>query len=261
MTKATKIIWILFALGASLQASFILTGGTMWQTIASVTLLAVVSTLVAYRIGGLKYAAILSVGIMMIGFLAEVIGVATNIPFGEYAYTGGLGWSVLGVSLIVPLAWLMLAYPSWHAARYLVRGAGTCATAGRVLLGAWALTAWDVFLDTQMVNAGNWGWANPEPSLIGTPGIPLTNYAGWLLVSVVMMLFIEFLTRRKPLDVVRPVLAVYLWTYVGSIIANLTFFNEPIVALTGAILMGVVAIPLVAAIIHTRAKAKSLQRF
>lgn len=239
------LAWVLFTLGAAMQASFLFTGGTDWQTISSVLLLSFVSIVTAYRIGGARYALIVSGGVMAIGFLAEVIGVATGFPFGEYAYSGGLGWALLDVSIIVPFAWLMLAYPSWWMAAYIIRGIGKVKTAARILLGAWGLTTWDIFLDTQMVNAGNWGWAHPEPSLIGTPGIPLTNYLGWLVVSVLMMTFIELVTRMytKNTYETQPVLyAVYLWTYIGSIIANLTFFNSPMIAVTGGVLMGTVVL-------------------
>ena len=45
------------------------------------------------------------------------------------------------------------------------------------------LAAWDVFLDPQMVDDGHWRWADPTPGLPGVDGVPLTNFAGWLLVG------------------------------------------------------------------------------
>ena len=50
------------------------------------------------------------------------------------------------------------------------------------LVGGVALAAWDLFLDPQMVDAGHWTWAHPDPGLPLVPGVPLTNYAGWLVV-------------------------------------------------------------------------------
>ena len=43
------------------------------------------------------------------GLIAEAVGVATGIPFGRYTYTGTLGPEVLGVPVIVPMAWVMMA--------------------------------------------------------------------------------------------------------------------------------------------------------
>ena len=242
-----RAAWVACIVGVSVQASFLFTSGTIEQTILSVVLLAGASFLWIWQAAGLRQAVLTSAGVMAIGYLAEAIGVATGFPFGEYAYSGGLGYSLLSVSLIVPVAWLMLAYPAWRVAKILVKG-GSVKTRGlRIAVGAWALTAWDVFLDPQMVDAGNWGWANPEPSLIGVPGIPLTNYAGWLLVSALIMLFLEYratTSRTVETTIARVPVAIYLWTYLGSIVANLTFWDRPMVALVGGVLMGTIAFPL-----------------
>ena len=82
--------------------------------------------------------------------------------------------------VVVPLAWTMMAYPVLLAARRLTRR-------WVVLVGAFGLAAWDVCLDPQMVGDGHWTWADPTPALPGVPGIPLTNYAGWLLAGGLLM--------------------------------------------------------------------------
>ena len=43
------------------------------------------------------------------GLLVEAVGVATGVPFGRYEYTGTLGPQLLGVPLVVPLAWSWMA--------------------------------------------------------------------------------------------------------------------------------------------------------
>lgn len=239
-----RAAWIACIAGILVQSSFLFTGGTLAQTLVSVVLIASASVLWIWRTAGWREAIITALGVMTIGYFAEFIGVATGFPFGEYAYSGSLGPALFGVSLIVPVAWLMLAYPAWHVSRFLVRGNRVF----RVLLGAWALTVWDFFLDAQMVAAGNWGWANPEPSLIGIPGIPFTNYAGWLLVGVLLMSFLELRHARavkKQEETIPPIATViYLWTFIGSIVANLTFWDRPSIALVGGVLMATVAIPL-----------------
>ncbi|PSO52868.1 MAG: carotene biosynthesis protein, partial [Actinobacteria bacterium QS_5_72_10] len=89
-----------------------------------------------------------------VGMGAELIGVATGWPFGEYRYTGALGPHVAGVTVVVPLAWTMMAYPALVVARHV-----TQRPVAGVALAAWALTAWDLFLDPQMVADGAWRWA------------------------------------------------------------------------------------------------------
>ena len=62
------------------------------------------------------------------------------------------------------------------------RRAGSCS-------GRPALTAWDLFLDPQMTAEGYWRWTRRGRYR----GIPLTNYAGWLLTSVAVMAALEAL--------------------------------------------------------------------
>ena len=171
---------------------------------------------------------------LSVGFLAESVGTHTGFPFGSYSYDGSLGPRVLDVPLVIPLAWTMMAWPALAAARRL-SGAWTPLVAG------WALASWDLFLDPQMVAAHHWTWRHISP---GLQGIPLTNYAGWLAVSVVLMAVLDRLVPR-PGDDTQP-LALYLWTYGSSVLANLSFFGRPAVALTGGLGMGVVALPLAA---------------
>jgi uncharacterized membrane protein len=109
-------------------------------------------------------------------------------------------------------------------------------------VGAAALTAWDVFLDPQMVAAGHWTWFDPTPALPLVPGIPLTNYAGWLLVSVLVMAVLARTLRRER-GPSAPGAALYLWVYFSSVLGHLVFFGLPGSAVTGGVLMGAVAVP------------------
>lgn len=174
-----------------------------------------------------------------VGFAAEIAGVHSGVPFGTYHYTGTLGVQVAGVPIIAGLAWTMLAWPSALVARRLVRG-----HAARVLIGGWALASWDLFLDPQMVAAGHWRWADPDPHLPGVPDVPLTNYAGWLLVSTVISLAVQGILRQTGDD--RWMLGLFLWTYVSSAVALLAFLHLGGAALWGALGMGLVVAPLVA---------------
>src|SRR5215470_5570948 len=55
------------------------------------------------------------------GLLVEAAGVAWGFPFGAYQYTGELGPRLLGVPVVVPLAWAWMAWPAWVVARHLTR--------------------------------------------------------------------------------------------------------------------------------------------
>ncbi|MBN9619050.1 MAG: carotenoid biosynthesis protein, partial [Actinobacteria bacterium] len=151
------------------------------------------------------------------GFAVEVLGVHTGFPFGAYAYSDVLGPRLFGVPPVVGLAWTMLAWPAGLAARRLVRG-----RVARVLVGAWALAVADLFLDPQLVATGAWTWRFPSPHLPGVPDVPLTNYAGWLLVALVLSAVVQAIAGEGS-DVV-PV-AVYLWLYGGWTLALAAFLD------------------------------------
>jgi uncharacterized membrane protein len=207
-------------------------------TVAIVTLFAAAGLAHAWVTRGLRVA-VTALGLTAVpGFAAEVLGVHTGFPFGSYAYDGSLGPRWFGVPLVVALAWTMLAWPAAIAARRLVRGFGA-----RMAVGAWALAAGDLFLDPQLVAAGHWTWRHPSPHLPGVATVPLTNYAGWLLVALVLSLGLQLLLRGPEHDERVP-LALYLWLYVGWIVALAAFLHLGAAAAWGALGMGAVALPL-----------------
>lgn len=217
-------------------------------TVAAVLLFWCASvTHAALTLGG-RAAVLLVVVAGGVGLLAESVGVATGFPFGEYSYAGTLGPQLLGVPLLVPLAWTMMAYPTLLAGRLLARGWGA------IPLAAWALAAWDLFLDPQMVAAGHWTWTFPEPGLAGIDGVPLTNVAGWLLVALVMQAALHrLLPLTRPCADTAVPFGLLAWTWLGSTLANAAFFGRPAVALWGGVAMGLVVGPALVAARRGRA--------
>jgi uncharacterized membrane protein len=181
------------------------------------------------------------------GYAIEVLGVHTGVPFGSYAYTGALGPRLFGAPLLIGLAWTMLAWPAALVARHLVRG-----TVARVLLGAWALATADVFLDPQLVASGAWAWRFPSPHLPGVPDVPLTNFAGWLAVSLLLSAAVQALAADGDDSVA---LALYLWLYIGWVVALAAFLDLAAAAGWGALAMGTVAVPLAVRWLTRRAAA------
>jgi uncharacterized membrane protein len=216
-------------------------------TIAIVLLLAGASVVHAAVVHGLRAAATIT-GVLAGGGLAvELLGVATGFPFGTYAYADRLGPMVGEVPLLIPLAWTMLGYPALVVARLITpsRWAG-------VAVGASALATWDLFLDPQMVAEGYWTWSSTGPHL-GV--IPLTNYLAWYGTAWLMMAGMWHVTAawgRSRAEVAVPV-GLYLWTWIGSVVAHAWFLDLPQSALAGGIGMG--AVVAVLARSHLRATA------
>jgi uncharacterized membrane protein len=248
--RVAYVVWTLVAAAVATQIVYPLMPEA-WRTevtVASVVIFFVAAVADAARVHGLAGAAVLTGVAGGGGLAAEAVGVATGLPFGHYAYTGTLGPELLGVPVVVPLAWVMMAWPALVVARTLVaRGPAVAA------VGAAALTAWDVFLDPQMVAAGHWTWLDTAPGLPLIPGIPLTNYIGWLLVSVVIMAILDRALPREQVPS-APAAALYLWVYFSSVMGHAVFFDLPGSAITGAVIMGAVAVPFAVALARGRGR-------
>jgi putative membrane protein len=227
----------------ALQIPYPLVHGDARNVLTVVTVVVFAAASVAHAVSsyGLRYAATLVAVVGVGGLLVEVVGVHTGLPFGRYRYLDGLGASLWGVPLVIPLAWVMMAHPARTVANRL-----TSSPAALVVVAAVALASWDVFLDPQMVTAGHWRWSDVRPHLAGVGDVPLSDFAGWLAVSLVLMLVLYALTRKahaRARDDTAPV-ALWLWTWLSSTLANLAFFHRPAVAAWGFVAMGVVGVPL-----------------
>ena len=173
---------------------------------------------------------------LVFGWGIEAIGTGTGFPFGQYTYGDRLGPDIGSVPWVIPLAWAMMGYPAYVVA------ARACRTAvARVALAAAILATWDLFLDPQMVSEGHWGFAHPEPALPGVPGIPLSNFAGWLLAAALVMALLEAVAGPpdEPVAALSPPVVLLAWVYFSNVLANAVFFGRPAVALIGGIAMGI----------------------
>ncbi|MEV4637279.1 carotenoid biosynthesis protein [Actinoplanes sp. NPDC049548] len=241
-------LWVLLGALVLVQICYPLTsGGTRaGLTITTVVLGYVTSVAHAWLSRGSRPALALVATATLGGFAVEAVGVATGFPFGTYDYSGQLGPKVLGVPLIIPLAWTWMAWPAWLAALRLARS-----RPARVALAAAGLAAWDLFLDPQMVAEGYWRWHSPTPALPGVPGIPVGNYLGWLGFALLLMSVLAVAagpSGNRPGDRDAPMMALWLWTYASSVLAHAVFLGLPWSAVWGGILMGAVVLPLLPAL-------------
>lgn len=248
-TIRTRVVWALLVLVVLLQIPWPLASGDMRKAISVAVVIAFFAATASHawlaqgRAWTLKYLAVT----LAFGLGIEILGTGTGFPFSEYSYTNALQPQLAGVPVVIPLAWAMMAYPAmWVAARL------TSRRPTRVLVGALALAAWDLFLDPQMVGEGYWTWASTEPSLTGVPGIPLANYAGWVLACLALMAMLAPLEGPTIVPGIQVPDVAYAWTWVGGIIANAFYLGRPAVAVWGGLAMGAFAIPAVASALRTR---------
>jgi uncharacterized membrane protein len=240
--SASRLLWALLGVLVLTQICYPLTGGGVRAglTVATVLLGCLLSVSHALLTRGVRAAAALVATATLGGFAVEAAGVATGFPFGTYDYSGQLGPKLLGVPLIIPLAWTWMAWPAWLAALRLASS-----TVGRVVLAAAGLAAWDLFLDPQMVAEGYWTWRSPTPALPGVPGIPIGNYLGWAGFALLLMAALAGASKiSTAIAQDAPMLALWFWTYASSVLAHAVFLGLPASAAWGGVLMGAVVIPL-----------------
>jgi len=197
-----------------------------WGVTASVILLVASVLGVLLQAWGVARTVRLLAIILPTTWAIEWIGSTTGFLFGRYHYTILLQPQLGGVPLLIPLAWLMMLPPAWAVAAVITRGRLGWRF---VLVSALAFTAWDFFLDPQMVNWGYWVWEQPS----GYFGIPWLNFLGWALSAALLTI----LVRPKEIPV-QPLVLIYVITWVLQTIGQLCFWHMPGPALTGFVVMG-----------------------
>jgi lycopene beta-cyclase len=179
------------------------------------------------QFAGVRRATLVVITVAAAAWASEVLGSKTAIPFGAYHYTESLQPQLLGVPLLIPLAWLMMLPPSWAVAQRLT---GRHTGPAFVAVSALAFAAWDLFLDPQMVRWGLWTWDAPGAYF----GIPLVNFAGWLLVSALITALV-----RPPRLPESLLVAIYTLTWVIETAGQVLFWQFYGPAACGFIGMGV----------------------
>jgi len=206
------------------------TAGDERRVLASVVVVALFVTALSAAVHDHGRRAIVAAALIVaFTFAVEIIGSKTGFPFGEYDYTGVLTPQLFGVPVIVSFAWAGITLTAHGALRDV--------KTGRIALMACAITAWDAFLDPQMVGEGYWTW----PDGGAYRGIPLGNYAGWLLTSAGVMLLLERVL--PPRRASRAAVAQYAVVAVMQTVGFAAFFGDAVVAAAG----GAAMLPIAAA--------------
>lgn len=222
--RSRRAAWVLFGLHA---------GMILFSTAAMLTVLAGSSPVdvttepaatimrVSFRVAGPAYvvlgalaalvylgatiswrrAALLAATASLLALAAELAGTSIGLPFGDYTYSGLLGYRILGlVPFPIPLSWFYMLVGALTIVASLSRP-GVRHTSWPWALGAGALmVAWDLAMDPAMVKTGHWLWgAGTMFHTAGLPawlewfftadafyGMPLSNWFGWFLTATII---------------------------------------------------------------------------
>jgi uncharacterized membrane protein len=162
-----------------------------------------------------------TLGFLLWGFLvalvAELSSTRVGVPFGLYHYTGATTGAELflsNVPFFSSLSFPFLAYASFCLARRALGPGWAASRAGRlrmVALSGALMASLDVVIDPLAVRGGHWFlghvFSYPEGGIYF--GVPLSNFAGWLLVGWATVGGYVWAAGTAPLGSPRPGIALY----------------------------------------------------
>lgn len=141
-------------------------------------------------------------GIIIAGYLVELIGVHTGLLFGDYSYGTIMGFRLWGVPIVIGLTWFIVTLSAWHIARF-----GKQSQQSSFLLAAGLVLMFDLLLEQFATVYGLWSWQDGS--------VPLYNYVCWFVLSLVAFWVYHRFTRKAEPSIFiagqLPVLAVYFW--------------------------------------------------
>ncbi|QQL49240.1 carotenoid biosynthesis protein [Mucilaginibacter ginkgonis] len=120
--------------------------------------------------GKLSKVLFLALILFILGYIAEYIGVHTEILFGKYAYGPTLGFSVAGIPLVMGINWFALIY-----AAGIVLSTKLENLLLRILIGAALLVLLDVLIEPIAIKFNYWHWNEGI--------VPILNYVCWFIVA------------------------------------------------------------------------------
>ena len=118
-------------------------------------------------------------GIVVFGFVVELIGVNTQVLFGYYKYGNSLGPKIWNTPLVIGFNWLVLVYcisalgkpirDSWYFP----------------VVGAFVMVIFDWLMEPVAIATDMWSWSFDS--------IPHKNYIDWFLISGFLFLMVRIL--------------------------------------------------------------------
>jgi putative membrane protein len=201
---------VLSLVAAFFAVSFPDIKGASIGSYVSTLLIASPSAVALFHYLGPRRATFSLLALSIFGYAIEGIGVTTGFPYGPFYYGDALGPRLAGVvPLLLPLSYAPLvvgaAAASW----------GTRLRLLHVLYATLLLVWMDAVLDPGAASLGFWVW--PESGVYY--GVPLSNYAGWLLSGALATTLL--LTAGRWSETPRPALldsatiATSFWTGVA----------------------------------------------
>lgn len=186
-------------------------GGAVYMILGAISV-----ALYGWRVLGLKRLLAFLIPSVFLSLSSELLGTSTGLPFGDYAYLNGLGTKIAGlVPFTIPLSWFYMGLVCFLLANTTLReGKHWLQRLEAIALGAMMLTSWDFVLDPAMSQAQYpfWVW-NQAGAFFG---MPLQNFAGWMLTGAVFMTVASLLWGKEQPVLTKQQLTFPLIVYAGN---------------------------------------------
>jgi putative membrane protein len=200
-SNRTATLWVITAV--------IVTGMLVAGFVPGVTMLLIVVQVGFALLHGAQRYSWRAIGVfvmagLVISNILENLSIQTGFPFGHYHYTGG--GKIFLVPWFIGPAYLATGYLAWVVGTVLLddvrRNSPWLTTIGTPIIGAFAMTAWDLSLDPGASTIHQaWIWENGG----GFFGVPLVNFLGWTFtVYLFMQVLALYLRSRGPLSSAEP---------------------------------------------------------
>jgi uncharacterized membrane protein len=196
----------------------------------------------------------------LIAFGSEWLSINTGFPYGWYYYietTCSRELWVAGVPFFDSLSYVFLAYCSYSTALFILSplkawrwNIATLETRrirrsfSALLLGAILQTCLDIVIDPVALQGKRWflgqiyGYREPGIHF----GVPLSNYAGWLLTSLLMIAAFQLIDARRLDDRAAGVVTIPFHSLLGPLLyLSVLIFNIVMALVIGERLMALCA--------------------
>lgn len=148
----------------------------------STTLIALPAFAALWRYVGPRRAVVSLCALGLFGFAVEMLGSVTGFPYGPFFYGDSLGPKLAGhVPYVLPVSYVPLVIGAVAACAPPRLPASLSRAAVWIVASTLVLTLLDGVLDPGATMLGFWVW--PGGGLYY--GVPLSNYAGWLMSGVI----------------------------------------------------------------------------
>ncbi|MFC7202297.1 bisanhydrobacterioruberin hydratase [Haloferax namakaokahaiae] len=131
-------------------------------------------------------------------YAIEYTGITTGWPYGWFYYGIDLGPTVAGVPIGLPVFFIPLVMNAYLLCLLLL-GSRAQNTLIRLVAVILTVLAMDVVLDPGAVSLGFWEYYRLGEDAILFYGVPLSNYAGWVVSATIAVLALDWAFDRSAL--------------------------------------------------------------